>query len=191
MQGRSRRRGIKVLRQKVLRISVSLIFLTATVPVSRAKQLEEPALDPHLVEDFLLVTPKTLQAIVVGPNNEPKPTPKPTAVPKPPVRAKIAQPKPLAQETEAWLREVGIPQEDWEYVNFIVRAEGGWRFNATNKSSGAYGICQSLPGDKMASAGTDWKTNPITQLRWCDSYAKARYGSWYKAMVFWKSAHWW
>ncbi|MDR3106626.1 MAG: ubiquitin-like domain-containing protein, partial [Bifidobacteriaceae bacterium] len=43
--------------------------------------------------------------------------------------------------------------------------ESGWRVNAANRSSGAYGIPQALPGSKMASAGADWQTNPATQIR--------------------------
>ncbi|WP_051940768.1 aggregation-promoting factor C-terminal-like domain-containing protein [Phaeacidiphilus oryzae] len=55
--------------------------------------------------------------------------------------------------------------------------ESGWRWNALNPSSGAYGIPQSLPASKMASAGPDWRTNPATQERWGLSYIKGRYGS--------------
>lgn len=55
--------------------------------------------------------------------------------------------------------------------------ESGWRANASNPSSGAYGIPQSLPGTKMASAGADWRTNPATQIRWGLGYIKATYGS--------------
>lgn len=55
--------------------------------------------------------------------------------------------------------------------------ESGWRWNATNPTSGAYGIPQALPADKMAAAGPDWRTNPATQIRWGLSYIKSRYGS--------------
>lgn len=55
--------------------------------------------------------------------------------------------------------------------------ESGWRWNATNKSSGAYGIPQALPGNKMKSAGDDWRTNPITQVKWGIRYVNGRYGS--------------
>ena len=55
--------------------------------------------------------------------------------------------------------------------------ESGWRVNAFNASSGAYGIPQSLPGDKMAAAGPDWQTNPATQISWGLTYIAARYGS--------------
>lgn len=68
--------------------------------------------------------------------------------------------------------------------------ESGCRVNARNASSGAYGIPQALPGNKMASAGADWETNPITQLKWMDGYVKSRYGSWAGAVSFWNQHHW-
>jgi len=58
----------------------------------------------------------------------------------------------------------------------LITKESGWRVNATNPSSGAYGLPQALPGSKMASAGADWRTNPATQLRWMKSYVDSRYG---------------
>ena len=55
--------------------------------------------------------------------------------------------------------------------------ESGWNSTAQNPSSGAYGIPQALPASKMASAGADWATNPVTQIRWGLGYIDARYGS--------------
>ncbi|WP_245679245.1 lytic transglycosylase domain-containing protein [Actinomadura hibisca] len=55
--------------------------------------------------------------------------------------------------------------------------ESGWRVNAANPSSGAYGIPQALPGSKMASAGSDWRTNARTQIKWGLGYIKGRYGT--------------
>ncbi|MEO8517717.1 MAG: hypothetical protein ABI438_00955 [Dermatophilaceae bacterium] len=55
--------------------------------------------------------------------------------------------------------------------------ESGWRWNADNPSSSAYGIPQALPGSKMASVASDWSTNPITQITWGLSYISNRYGS--------------
>jgi hypothetical protein len=55
--------------------------------------------------------------------------------------------------------------------------ESGWRVDALNASSGAYGIPQALPGDKMASAGADWQTNPNTQINWGLDYIQGRYGT--------------
>ncbi|CAG6392780.1 phage tail tape measure protein [Streptomyces cocklensis] len=55
-------------------------------------------------------------------------------------------------------------------------AESGWKANARNAASGAYGIPQALPPEKMASAGGDWRTSAATQIRWGLSYIKSRYG---------------
>jgi uncharacterized protein YabE (DUF348 family) len=55
--------------------------------------------------------------------------------------------------------------------------ESGWRVDAENRSSGAYGIPQSLPGSKMASVGADWRTNPATQITWGLNYIGGRYGN--------------
>jgi hypothetical protein len=55
--------------------------------------------------------------------------------------------------------------------------ESGWRVNAYNASSGAYGIPQALPGNKMGSAGADWETNPATQIAWGLGYIGGRYGT--------------
>ena len=54
--------------------------------------------------------------------------------------------------------------------------ESGWRVNAANSSSGAYGIPQALPGSKMASVADDWQTNPATQITWGLNYIGGRYG---------------
>lgn len=59
----------------------------------------------------------------------------------------------------------------------LWQRESGWRVNAYNASSGAYGIPQSLPGSKMQSAGDDWQTNPATQITWGLGYIASRYGT--------------
>lgn len=89
-----------------------------------------------------------------------------------------------------WLKQAGIPESWFNGLNSIIQQESGWRVNATNPSSGAYGIPQSLPGNKMASAGSDWRTNPITQLKWMYSYIKERYGGLQNALSF-RAAHGW
>jgi hypothetical protein len=55
--------------------------------------------------------------------------------------------------------------------------ESNWNYQATNGSSGAYGIPQALPGSKMGSVAPDWQTNPATQIKWGLQYIKATYGS--------------
>lgn len=93
---------------------------------------------------------------------------------------------------EDWMASAGIAASDYGYVNYIVGRESGWSTTKYNYAgSGAYGLCQSLPASKMASAGGDYMTNPITQLKWCNSYAVGRYGSWAAAYDFWITRHWW
>lgn len=84
----------------------------------------------------------------------------------------------------------GIGPGDYQYADYIISHESGWRPTASG-IGGAYGLCQALPGSKMASAGSDWATNPVTQLKWCNGYAVGRYGSWAAAYNHWISSHNW
>lgn len=98
----------------------------------------------------------------------------------------------------------GIAPSDYQYVDYIVTNESGWcptkaqgeygscpPYAGSVPDYGGYGLCQSTPGDKMASAGADWATNPITQLKWCAGYADSKYGSWYNAYIHWVNYHNW
>lgn len=60
---------------------------------------------------------------------------------------------------------------------YLWGKESAWNHKAKNPHSSAYGIPQALPGDKMASAGKDWRTNPETQIDWGLAYIKSRYGT--------------
>ncbi len=97
----------------------------------------------------------------------------------------------IASDKSAVMSAAGISSSDQVYVNYIINRESRWNITARNSSSGAYGLCQALPGGKMSSAGSDWETNPVTQLRWCHGYALGRYGSWEAAYNFWLNNHWW
>jgi hypothetical protein len=55
--------------------------------------------------------------------------------------------------------------------------ESSWQVHATNSSSGAYGIPQALPASKMATYGSDWRDNPVTQIAWGLNYIKVSYGT--------------
>ena len=68
--------------------------------------------------------------------------------------------------------------------------ESNWRVNAYNSSSGAYGIPQALPGNKMAVEGADWLTNPETQINWGIGYIKGRYGTPCGALAHSDRLHW-
>jgi uncharacterized protein YabE (DUF348 family) len=108
-------------------------------------------------------------------------------------------------DKSAIMAAAGISSGDYGFVNYIVSRESGWcptkwqgeyggcpaYHGAPTSSYTGYGLCQSTPGYKMASAGADWAENPITQLRWCSSYATRTYGGWSGAYYHWLAHNNW
>ena len=62
-------------------------------------------------------------------------------------------------------------------LNRLWTKESHWNYRARNKKSGAHGIPQALPATRMESISSDWRTNPVTQIRWGLRYIEARYMS--------------
>jgi TP901 family phage tail tape measure protein len=93
---------------------------------------------------------------------------------------------------EALAAARGWSGPQWAALKNLWNGESGWNERALNKSSGAYGIPQSLPASKMGSAGSDWKTNASTQIKWGLSYIKSVYGNPLNAYSQWlaRSPHW-
>lgn len=83
---------------------------------------------------------------------------------------------------KAMLEARGWGADQYNCLVSLWNKESGWNMYAENKSSGAYGIPQALPGSKMASAGADWATNASTQISWGLGYIAGRYqtpcGAW-------------
>jgi hypothetical protein len=71
----------------------------------------------------------------------------------------------------------GWSETQWSCLDTLWTRESHWRTGAMNRRSGAYGIPQAMPGSKMASMGSDWRTNPLTQIRWGLWYIGASYGT--------------
>lgn len=78
---------------------------------------------------------------------------------------------------KSMLASAGFGADQWGCLEALWQKESGWNERAMNRYSGAYGIPQSLPGSKMASAGSDWQTNAATQIKWGLGYIKGRYGT--------------
>ena len=74
------------------------------------------------------------------------------------------------------LADFDFGQDQFNCLDNLWERESNWDETAQNPSSGAYGIPQSLPGDKMASSGGDWQSNPATQIHWGLEYISDRYG---------------
>ena len=101
-----------------------------------------------------------------------------------PAAPEVGIPDPgTAQEiARAMLSARGWGAAEYRCLVALWDRESRWNVSAHNVASGAYGIPQALPGSKMASAGSDWQTNPATQITWGLSYITARYqtpcGAW-------------
>lgn len=106
------------------------------------------------------------------------------------VHATPAEAQSIARQMIASGYKTWDNENDWQALVWIWDHESGWRWNADNPSSDAYGIPQALPGSKMASAGDDWKDNAATQIKWGLDYIKGRYGSPSQAKQFWLTHNW-
>jgi hypothetical protein len=91
------------------------------------------------------------------------------------VTAPVVRHTSLSAVKQYAFNKVGATQ--FSCLDKLWTLESGWSVTETNSSSGAYGIPQSLPGSKMASAGADWRTNPYTQIDWGLGYIHSRYGT--------------
>ena len=102
------------------------------------------------------------------------------------VRSKPQAVARLLADDEGW------GEKEFTCLDSLWTRESGWRWDADNPTSDAYGIPQSLPGSKMASSGRDWRTNPLTQIKWGLKYISNRYGTPCSAWSHWqgKQPHW-
>jgi hypothetical protein len=116
------------------------------------------------------------------------PATKTPSVPLPPIDPNSTAPRDIARSM--MLSMYGWGDDQFTCFDKIITQESNWNVYATNKSSGAYGIPQALPGSKMATAGADWQTNPATQIKWALGYVQGRYGTPCGAWSF-KLAHGW
>ncbi|HYH74691.1 MAG TPA: ubiquitin-like domain-containing protein [Candidatus Saccharimonadales bacterium] len=111
----------------------------------------------------------------------------------------------IAANKTSVMAAAGLKPGDYQYADYIISRESGWchtkwqgqyggcpAYHGTPTASGTgYGLCQATPASKMASAGADWGSNPVTQMKWCHGYAMGRYGSWSAAYNHWTTKHWW
>ena len=81
------------------------------------------------------------------------------------------------------LNEYGFSEKEYKCLNSLWTKESHWNYKARNKNSGAHGIAQALPASKMNVVSTDWRTNPVTQIRWGLRYISIRYETPCKALA--------
>ncbi len=91
---------------------------------------------------------------------------------------------------QAMLADYGWADSQFSCLDKLWFKESKWSYTATNRSSGAYGIPQALPGSKMSSVAADWRTNPVTQITWGLQYIRNVYGSPCSAWSHSQSSNW-
>lgn len=79
-------------------------------------------------------------------------------------------------------RQLMMDEYNWGKVQFtclnrLWTKESNWNYKAHNYKSGAHGIPQALPAKKMELISSDWRTNPVTQIRWGLRYIDDRYSN--------------
>lgn len=159
-----------VLTSVVLGLAVALFGVTAStghepsVYVPYSASVFSPAVIPY----GNLQTPQPTASPSPSPSPSPTPSPRPTVTPRLPVFDK-AELKLFA------LHALKDNATQFSCLDRLWTRESGWNPYARNKSSGAYGIPQALPGSRMAIVAADWKTNPYTQIMWGLGYIHGRY----------------
>ena len=86
--------------------------------------------------------------------------------------------------------EYGFKEKEYKCLNSLWTQESNWNYKSRNKKSGAHGIPQALPASKMNVVSTDWRTNPVTQIRWGLRYISIRYETPCKAWAKHKRSNW-
>jgi hypothetical protein len=154
--------------------TAALPTISRTTPDTANRSQVRPSLTHQPAKPRALHTRASKKAT---PSHQPKHTKEPSPTPRPTHTITTTTPPPAApSDPKAYaLAQVGATQ--FACLELLWEKESNWRVTATNPSSGAYGIPQALPGSKMASAGSDWQTNAITQIRWGLGYIKAVYGT--------------
>ena len=118
--------------------------------------------------------PQRFAAAVRAPAPYVRPRPTPRPVVRTPAPVFVAVPSVATARSYA-LSVVGSSQ--FTCLDALFARESNWNPFAYNSSTGAYGIPQALPGIKMAAVGADWRTDPVTQVKWGLSYIAGSYGT--------------
>lgn len=157
----------EVVTEGVDGVTATTYRVTTTGGEETAREVVARAVVSERVDEVVRVG--TAEPVVAAPSTPSAPS---ASVPAAPVPAGGS--KAIAAEMVA---ARGWGTDQYSCLETLWQRESGWNHLAQNPSSGAYGIPQSLPGSKMASAGADWRTNPATQITWGLGYISDRYGT--------------
>jgi colicin import membrane protein len=150
------------------------VRIPAVKPSAHATASASPSGNPGQAEDAPITTP-------------PAATTSPAAPATTSTSADSGQYSGLSAQQDAAMI---VPADQLDAFDWIIDHESGWDVTAENPSSGAYGLGQALPAYKMAAYGSDYMTDPVTQIKWALAYMDERYGSPDAAQSFWEANGW-
>ena len=124
---------------------------------------------------------------------QPIPEPKPVNIPpkpKTPPREAILPQSDIQKQVQSIANEYGWGEgEQWEALSWIIQKESGWKPNAQNKTSTAYGLFQFL--DMTRTSYNCPKTADVEIQTKCGiRYIQARYGTPLEAQKFHQRKNW-
>ncbi len=157
-------------------------------PINVVPQAAEPAAPAPAAEPAPAPAPEAAPAAEPAP--APAPEPAPAAAPEPAPAVAVNDPAGAQAYAAGQLGSYGWAPDQMQCLQTLWTKESDWTTTATNPSSGAYGIVQSLPAEKMASAGADYLTNYRTQINWGLDYIQERYQSPCGALNFHYANNW-
>lgn len=180
-------------------IAVAMLVIAGCAPTTASEPSTPRIVPPSAFRPFTFPEPTPLVVVEDVKDTfvrdfkrvEPKTKSKPVVVkkePKPKVHHHVVVAVPKSAAKKYAFSKLGATQ--YGCIDAVFERESHWNYKSYNRSSGAYGIPQAVPGRKMATFGSDWRTNPITQVRWGIHYVNGRYGSACGAWHFWQTHHW-
>ncbi|MDQ0770623.1 type V secretory pathway adhesin AidA [Pseudarthrobacter defluvii] len=148
------------------------------------------SIEPQAAEPAPAPAPAAPAAEAPAPAPAPAPEPAPAPAPEPAPAVAVNDPAGAQAYAAGQLATFGWGPDQMQCLQTLWTKESDWTTTATNASSGAYGIVQSLPAEKMASAGADYLTNYRTQINWGLDYIQKSYQSPCGALNFHLAHNW-
>lgn len=171
--------------------SSSTAAADSQLSIEKSEIRSNPAASP--APAAITVAPQAAEPAPAAPAAEapaPAPAPEPAKAPEPAPAVAVNDPAGAQAYAASQLAGYGWAPDQMQCLVTLWDKESDWTTTATNASSGAYGIVQSLPAEKMASSGADYLTNYRTQINWGLNYIQERYQSPCNALNFHLAHNW-
>ncbi|WP_324650659.1 G5 domain-containing protein [Georgenia sp. H159] len=177
----------RVVTEGVDGVTATTFRITTSGGEETAREVVARAVVSERVDEVVRVGTAEPVAPPPAPSSPSPSGPSSTAPAAPAAPAPTGNPKAIAADMVA---ARGWGSDQFSCLDVLWERESNWNPTAQNPSSGAYGIPQSLPGSKMASVASDWRTNPATQITWGLNYISGRYGTPCGALAHSNAVNW-